>query len=97
MGVNVDEAGRDDQVGRVQLLAARCESPANGGDLAAPQRHIGDPVKPRLRVHDPPAADHAVESRLGHTPMPCSSAAVKPASSDSPTAKDRAISPRAAK
>ena len=56
--VQVDEAGRHHQPGRVDHPLGAAEPGADGGDLPIHHRDIADRVHPARRIHHPAAADY---------------------------------------
>ena len=66
MGMNVDEARRDQQAGGVDLLAAPSGHRADGGDRRPVDRHVGRHRFAAQAVGHLPTADHEVMRRLCH-------------------------------
>jgi hypothetical protein len=69
MGVNVDKAGRHDLSARVDLLDALAGNLADGGDLAAGDRHVAFERCGARAVHDCPAADNQVAASPWFPPL----------------------------
>jgi hypothetical protein len=61
MGMDVDESGRDQQATGVDLLAARAQALAEGGDLAVADRDVALDQIAAGAVGDGPAAHDQVE------------------------------------
>lgn len=58
MGVEVDEAGRDHEPGRIDHPLGAAERGADGGDLAVHDRHIANCVHSARGIHNTAARDH---------------------------------------
>jgi hypothetical protein len=63
--MDVDETGHDQLAGGVNRLsgARRCDGRLYGGDFAARDRDVGQPVEPARRIDDPAALDQQVVLR----------------------------------
>jgi hypothetical protein len=64
VGVEIDEARRDDQPARVDGLASGQRLRRHGSHEAARDADVADPVEVRLGIDDPPAPNHEVEGGL---------------------------------
>ena len=60
VAVQVDEAGRDDEAGGVDLALRRAQIGADGGDGAAGDRHIADLVEAGFGVDHAAISDQQV-------------------------------------
>ena len=58
MGVQVDEARRDHEAGRVDRPFGAAEPGADGDDPAVHDRDVADRIHAARRIHHPAAANH---------------------------------------
>ncbi len=60
VGVDVDEARRDDLAARVDFLAPRCQILAHRNDAVAVDRDVGDERRAARAIDDRAAANHQI-------------------------------------
>ena len=61
VGMEIDETGRDNQPGRVELLAAGKRAFSDRRNLSTPDADATNSIEPGFRVDDPSSRDHQVE------------------------------------
>ena len=61
VGMEIDETRRDDQAGRVELLAAGERAFGDRRNLSTSDAEAADSIEPGFRIEDPSSRNHEVE------------------------------------